>query len=128
MQCNRAVHACNAAQKKFEGPSKRLSLYTPKRRDIRKLRAGVLQKFDNKRLIIHTRFNDLFGSEKLKSEAGLQTLLGRIDIALRGLHACDERIDNLPSFWPTLFIQDWIQKLVQILIIQLPTNHSAYYS
>lgn len=54
----------------------------------------VIAKYDNKRLIIHTHFNDLFAAEKLKSESNLRLLVDRFDSAIRGLRICNVNPDN----------------------------------
>lgn len=55
----------------------------------------VINKYDNKRLIIHTHFNDLFGAEKLKSDQNLRLLVDRFDNAMRGFRICNQT----PDMW-----------------------------
>lgn len=54
----------------------------------------VISKYDNKRLIIHTHFNDLFGAEKLKNESGLRNLVDRFDSTIRGFRICGQNPEN----------------------------------
>ena len=57
----------------------------------------VLSRYDNKRLIVHTYFNDLFGVEKIKSETLLRSLIDKVDAALRGLKASGENQEHWSS-------------------------------
>lgn len=57
----------------------------------------VISKYSNKRLIIHTHFNDLFGAEKLKNESGLRNLVDGFDSAIRGFRVCNQSPDQWSS-------------------------------
>lgn len=60
--------------------------------------AELLNRYENKRVIIRAHLADLFGIKRIKDESGIRTLLDSATASLHGLKGCGEN----PDQWSTI--------------------------